>query len=272
MNPMDPAILRSSVETIDSLPSIPTSLKQIMNLIGSSRVTLEEIANLISQDLALTSRVLKVVNSAIYGVPERISSISYAIMMLGMDTVRGLVIGAAAFELMQKVMAGLWRHSIACATVARIIAVRKDLRNVEEVAIAALLHDVGKVCFGLKYPLELKLAMDQAQDDEITLLEAEKGYFAEDHAAAGRWLTEKWRFNRKMVEIIACHHVPRLSRTARLETSIVHFADILVRARGIGFAGDKMMPVLDDKAFDMLRLSKHDIRRILEELEESLDE
>lgn len=271
MNQMDPAILRSSVETIASLPSIPSSLKQIMNLIGSPRVTLEEIANLISQDLALTGRVLKVVNSALYGAPERISSIRYAIMMLGMDTVRGLVIGAAAFELMQKVMAGLWRHSIACATAARIVALRKDLRNVEEIAIAALLHDVGKVCFGLRYPLELKLAMDQAQDDEITLLEAEKGYFAEDHAVAGRWLTEKWRFNRKMVEIIACHHAPRLSRTAKLETSIVHFADILVRARGIGFAGDKMIPFLDDKAFEMLKLSKHEIRRILEELEEDFD-
>ena len=262
--------LRRKVENINSLPTIPSTLKQISKIIGDPAISLKKIGEFISNDPALTTKVLKMVNSAFYGFPGRISSASHATILLGSSVIKGLLVGVSVFELMQNAMLGLWEHSLGCAITSRLIAKRKRLKDYDDIYAAGLLHDIGKIILILEFPKEYKKAMDEAELKGITVVETERDHFVTNHAYIGSWMAKKWLFPRNLVEVIKYHHNPHLSKNALTETSIVHLADILMRAKGVGFAGDSFVPALDPVAFEVLNLSETDIKEILEEMENSL--
>jgi len=242
MNRIDPKLLRHKVESIHTLPTVPGVLKRLSSVIEKPQITIVEISAFIASDPALTSKVLKMVNSAIYGFPGRIASVSHATMLLGLNVIKGLLLGVSVFELMQKTMHGLYEHSLACAVASRVLAQKKNLRAPEEVSVAGLLHDIGKVILILQFPREYENAMKEAGEKGISIFEAEKNQFAATHADAGGWLTKKWRFPLNLIDVIEYHHRPALARQAPLETAIVHMADLLARARGFGFAGEDLVP------------------------------
>jgi putative nucleotidyltransferase with HDIG domain len=271
MSNMDPKILRHKVESINTLPTVPGVLKRLSVIIEKPRITLVEISAFISNDPALTTKVLKMVNSAIYGFPGRIASVSHATMLLGLNVIKGLLLGVSVFELMQKTMNGLYEHSLACAIASRVIAQKKGLKEPEEISVAGLLHDIGKVILTLEFQKEYEAAMNEAQAKGISIFDAEKIQFNATHANVGSWLAEKWRFPRSLIEVIEYHHRPALSKNAPLETAIVHLADILVRARGFGFAGENFVPEVNPAAFELLKLSDTDIKDVLKEMEDNME-
>jgi len=271
MSKMDPKLLRSKVESINTLPTVPAVLKRLSAIIEKPRITIVEISAFISNDPALTTKVLKMVNSAIYGFPGRIASVSHATMLLGLNVIKGLLLGVSVFELMQKTMNGLYEHSLACAIASRVIAQKKNLKEPEEVSVAGLLHDIGKVILVLEFALEYEAAMKEASEKKIQIFEAEKNQFSATHADAGGWLAEKWRFPRSLIEVIQFHHRPTLSKNAPMETAIVHVADLLVRARGFGFAGEDFVPEVNPVAYELLQLSDQDIRDVLRQTEDNMD-
>ncbi len=271
MSNMDPKILRRKVENINTLPTIPSVLKRLSLVIEKPRITLVEISAFISNDPALTTKVLKMVNSAIYGFPGRIASVSHATMLLGLNVIKGLLLGVSVFELMQKTMNGLYEHSLACAIASRVIAQKKGLKEPEEVSVAGLLHDIGKVILTLEFPTEYQAAMNEAQGKSISIFDAEKNQFNATHANVGSWLAEKWRFPRNLIEVIECHHRPALAKNAPMETAIVHMADLLVRARGFGFAGEIFVPEVNTIAYELLKLSETDIKDVLREMEDNME-
>ncbi|HET57107.1 MAG TPA: HDOD domain-containing protein [Deltaproteobacteria bacterium] len=269
---MDIRNMRTRTEAINALPTVPSALKQISAMFEKPRLSIDELSGFISGDPALTSKILKMVNSAAYGFPNRISSISHAIMLLGFNVVRGLLLGVSVFDLMQKNIAGLWEHSVGCAVAARCIAQKKNLQEPEEVSICGLLHDIGKVILILHYPREYETVLAKARDEGISLFEAEQSRFEATHADVGSWLARKWRFPVNLAEAIEYHHTPHLSRQAKLETAIVHVSDILVRARGIGINGDMLVPDIHPESWTLLQLTDDDVRDILAELETAASE
>jgi putative nucleotidyltransferase with HDIG domain len=271
MSNIDPKILRHKVENINTLPTVPGVLKRLSAVIEKPRITLVEISAFISNDPALTTRVLKMVNSTIYGFPGRIASVSHATMLLGLNVIKGLLLGVSIFELMQKTMKGLYEHSLACAIASRVIAQKKGLKEPEEVSVAGLLHDIGKVILTIEFPAEYQAAMNEAQEKGISIFDAEKNQFNATHANVGSWLAEKWRFPRNLIEIIECHHRPALAKNAPRETAIVHMADLLVRARGFGFAGEIFVPEVNTIAYELLNLSETDIKDVLREMEDNME-
>jgi putative nucleotidyltransferase with HDIG domain len=271
MSNIDPKILRHKVENINTLPTVPGVLKKLSSIIEKPRITLVEISSFISNDPALTTKVLKMVNSAIYGFPGRIASVSHATMLLGLNVIKGLLLGVSVFELMQKAMNGLYEHSLACAIASRVIAQKKGLKEPEEISVAGLLHDIGKVILMLEFQKEYEAAMNEAKAKNISIFEAEKVQFNATHANVGSWLAEKWRFPRNLIEVIEFHHRPIQAKNAPLEAAIVHVADILVRARGFGFAGENVVPEVHPVAFELLKLSAEDIGDVLKELEDNME-
>lgn len=267
---MNVETLRNEIEKIDSLPTIPTILKRLLGIIENPMVSLNEIGNFISSDPVLASRVLKMVNSPVYGFPGRISSINQALILLGLNVVKGMLLGVSVFEAMQKTMVGLWEHSVGCAIAARILAYRKGLKEPEEASVAALLHDMGKVIFGLKFPEKYKEIMAESADNFI--FEVEKNHFNINHSNAGSWIAQKWNFPHNLVETIEYHHKPHLSRNVPVQTAIVHISDIIIRAKGFGFAGDIFVPAINDSAWAILNLSERDLKELINEIDDSLDE
>lgn len=267
---MDASELRVQLESIDTLPTIPTVLKSILKVIENPKVSLNEIGAFVATDPVLTSRVLKVVNSPIYGFSGRISSVSQALLLLGLNVVRGMLFGVSVFEIMEKSMVGLWGHSMGCAVTARIIAKRKGLEEPEEVSVAALLHDIGKVALSLKFPEEYEAILADTAARDVFIFEAEDAHYGLTHATAGAWIAQKWNFPKGLVEIIGYHHKPHLAKNLQLETAVVHLADILIRARGFGFPGDTHVPAIHPEAWKLLDLSEEEIKEILKEMDESL--
>jgi len=264
---IDMQTLRRRVESIHALPTVPGTFRQISAMLEKPRITLDELGRFVSKDPALTAKILKMVNSAAFGFPGRISSVSHAIMLLGLNVIKGLLLGVCVSELMQKSMAGLWEHSLGCAYSARFIAQKKNLKEPEETSICGLLHDIGKVVMMLGFPREFEQVAAEAEATGVTLYAAEKKCFAATHADVGCWLAQKWHFPLSLVEAIGYHHTPQLARQAPMETAIVHVADILVRAKGVGFAGDFLVPAVHPAAWEMLNLSEGDLRDIFTGLE-----
>ncbi len=272
MSSMDPKALRSRVENISTIPTIPSVLKQLSTIIENPKISLNEISHFVSQDPALTTKILQMVNSALYGFPGRISSVNHAVMLLGLNVVKGLLLSVSVFEIMHKAMIGLREHSIGGAVASKVLARKKGLKEPEEVFVAGLLHDVGKVILTLVWPEEYERTVKEAEASGIAIFEAERSRFSETHAAVAGWLAEKWHFPRKLCECIANHHRPQISSLAPLETALVHAADVLVKARGIGYSGDRLVPDVNAKAWETLALSEADLREILKELEDSVEQ
>lgn len=269
MNKIELKIIRNKVDNISALPTFPATVQQILRLLEKPHLTLDEVSIFVAKDPALTFKVLKMVNSAMYGFPGRISSVNHAIMLLGLNVVKGLLLGVSVFEIMQASMTGLWEHSTNCAAAARIIAKKASVNDPDEISVAALLHDIGKVVLLLEFPQEYGNAIKDAEERGILIRKAEKLHFEETHAVVGRLLFEKWHFPANLTEIITFHHKPQLAKFAKLESNIVHFSDILVRARGIGFAGDRLVPAVVPTAFESLHLSEADLREVLCDLDAS---
>lgn len=271
MSNVDPKVLRQKVENINTLPTVPGVLKRLSVVIEKPQITLVEISAFISKDPSLTIKVLKMVNSAIYGFPGKIASVSHATMLLGLNIIKGLLLGVSVFELMQKTMNGLYEHSLACAIASRIIAQKKGLKEPEEVSVAGLLHDIGKVILTLEFPTEYQAAMNEAQSKNISMVDVEKKQFNATHAIVGSWLAEKWHFPRNLIDVIEFHHRPALAKNVPLEAAIVHMADLLVRARGFGFAGEVFVPEVNVIAYELLNLSESDIKEVLREMEDNME-
>ena len=272
MSSMDPKALRSRVENISTIPTIPSVLKQLSTIIENPKISLNEISHFVSQDPALTTKILQMVNSALYGFPGRISSVNHAVMLLGLNVVKGLLLSVSVFEIMHKAMIGLREHSIGVAIASKVLAQKKGLKEPEEVFVAGLLHDVGKVILTLAWPEEYDRTVKEAETSGIAIFDAERSRFSETHAAVAGWLAEKWHFPRKLCECIANHHRPQTSSLAPLETAVVHMADVLVKARGLGYSGDRLVPDVNVKAWEALALSEVDLREILKELEDSVEQ
>ncbi len=269
---MDLKTLKNRIESIQTLATIPAVAKHVLELLGDPTVSLGEISRFISQDPVLTSRVLRMVNSPIYGFPGRISSVNQAVLLLGLNVVRGLLFGVTVFDLMQQTMIGLWEHSMGCAILSRLMAVKKGLKEPEEASIHGLLHDIGKVVLVLKFPTEYEKVMDEARKNDLTVYEVEAGHFSTTHATVGAWVAEQWSFPKPLIDVIQYHHRPDLAKVAPMETAIVHFADVLLRGRGFGFAGDSAVPPLHPFSWKLVGLSESDIKAVLREAEDLLDE
>ncbi len=271
MNQVDTNTIRSSIERLNALPTIPNILKKLLKMLENPSTSLNDIGHFISHDPVITSKVLRMINSPIYGFPGRISSVNQAVILLGLNVVKGMLLSVSVYDIMKKVMVGLWEHSLACAIASRLMAKKKGLKETEESSIAGLLHDIGKVALLLQFKDSYESAIKLAERKGFAIMEAEKEVFIIDHAKAGEWMSEKWSFPKNLIEIIGYHHKPNVSKNFPLETSIVHFADILVRGRGFGFAGDKTVPPVNEIAWTILGFSNKDIKDILKELEESME-
>jgi len=177
MNELDIRTIRSSIEKINTLPTIPNVLKKLLKMLENPATSLNDIGHFISHDPIITTKVLRMINSPIYGFPGRIYSVNQAVILLGLNVVKGLLLSVSVYDLMKKVMMGLWEHSLACAITSRLMAKKKGLKEPEESSIAGLLHDIGKVALILQFQGYYETAMSTADKKKYSYNGCRKGTF-----------------------------------------------------------------------------------------------
>ena len=264
------AHFKTVLREIKSLPTLPGIVAKLGKMAENPDTTTEQMGRVISKDYILASKLLKLVNSALYGFPQRISSLNSAIILLGFNVIKSLIISASIFEVMESQDVELWEHSLGCAVVCNVLARHLGVKDPEEISTAGLIHDLGKVAIKMELPKEYEMITALSQEKKISRLEAEREILGLDHAEVGSWLAKSWNLPNKLVEPIACHHDLQLARKEQLASAIVHFADIMIRGLGYGHAGDIWVPPLNNKAWKLLALAPSDIDPLLQEVEEKL--
>lgn len=248
---------------LEELPTIPLILSRILEEIESERSSAKSIGQAISYDQSTTAKVLKVANSAYYSLPRRVDSLSTAIVFLGLREIKSLVMSVGVFDFFfQKESEAvfnrdhLWLHSIGTATAARLVARHTRYPNLEGAFLAGLIHDIGKVVLDnyLKEDYQRALASCPSRDELLCQLESRA--LETNHAEVGGWLIDRWNFPPSLVDPVSYHHeLPPLHSLHKELTAIVHLADILCQAEGIGFSGNNCLPPVNDTVWKTLKLS-----------------
>ncbi|MGZ9159068.1 MAG: HDOD domain-containing protein [Nitrospira sp.] len=256
--------LHRRIEQVGELPTLPHVVQKLASMIGRPNVSAEEIGTLIEKDQVLSAKVLRLANSPFYGFPSRIGSVAHAVVVLGLNVVKGLTLCATAFDMMKNAgMNELWRHSLGVAITSHILGTKAALKNPEEVFVAGLLHDIGKVVLYVKWPDVGQQITAATRKTSRSLMEAEQELFEVTHADVGGWLATAWHLPTTLREPILCHHKPAAAQEAPLQTAIVHVADVLVKGLACGNPGDDLVPPLSHQAWDLVGLDAQSLAQCL---------
>jgi len=252
-----------------TLPTLPGIVTKLNSLADNEKSSIQEMARLVSSDQVLSARILRLANSPSYGF-YRVATISNAMILLGVDVVKSLVLSSSIFEIMEQSALGLWEHSLGAGVAANIIAKRLSLPDCEEIATAALLHDIGKVIIRLKLQDEYDVLLAKTAASGCAPHELERELIGTDHAEVGGWLGKNWFLPEKLVVPITFHHNVAGAACHQVKTAVVHVADVLIKASGFGFSGDPFVPALQPVAWNILGMTEPLLAEIVEELEEKL--
>ncbi len=262
--------VKKIVDRIQGLPSLPSTLTSINQMVLNTKTSPKEVAQLISSDPALTSKVLRIVNSTFYGFPNRIATITHAIVILGFNTIKSIVLSSSIFDVFQRNSDAVdfdrtefWRHSVGCGAAARALGHRLNYPAAEELFIAGLLHDIGKIVLDQFLAAQFQEALRMAKERPCLLVQAEAEVFGFTHADVGSLLFEKWNLSKGLVQTTRFHHNPGLAGDSLKLAAIVHVADILVRALRFGNGGDEKIPIVSDSAWAALALEESEFDALL---------
>ena len=208
--------LRELTSHLESLPSIPTLCTELLEELQSEEPSTNKISRIISQDMGMSVRILQLVNSAYFGVRQSVSSISQAINLLGLDTLKTLIVLAKIFSQFQQAdeadvsLKALWDHSMTVTRWTREITHVENIERqfVDEFMLAGMLHDVGKLVLMCQLSTEYKQASDLSKQEKIPLCLAEKNVLGVSHAEVGAYLLGLWGFSHNVTEAAAFHHNP----------------------------------------------------------------
>lgn len=232
--------IKRLVAKIGEFPSLPPVYLKVVNALNSRDASAGSIAQAISGDLAISAKVLQTVNSSYYGFDQKISNITQAVGVLGVDCVKNLVLAIQVFSKLgstedhRALIDELWHHSMSVAITARRIALHEteDEKIAEEAYTAGLLHDIGKLVLLNAEPDLYDAARQHAREESIPLWSAEDQLVGSNHAEIGAYLLARWGMPTNLTEAVALHHQPTISSSKTFSPlAAVHVANALIHYR-----------------------------------------
>ena len=213
------------------LVSLPEVCLQVQNLADSPHTNSADIGEVIGQDPALTTRLLKLVNSAYFGLPSKVDTVSRAVNLIGIRELRNLTFAASAAEVFSGIsseqldMAGFWQHSVYCGLLARHLSKHCNVLHAERLFTVGLLHDVGRLLMLMKLPEETGKAEDLRMSSNREICDIERELVSFTHAEVGEALLSHWNLPENLCASVRYHHDPRSASAAPLESALIHIAD-----------------------------------------------
>jgi HD-like signal output (HDOD) protein len=258
---------KGEILAVKDLPTLPGVLEEVAVLVQDPNTSTDQISKAISRDQVLSAKVLKMVNSPIYGFPGRIGSIQHALVLLGFNVIKGIIISTSVFDVMNENMKGLWEHSLGCALASSAIARAIGCKDPEEYAVAGLLHDIGKVVAAVQLP-ESRAAIDAlVREKDLSYRKAEAEVLGFAHDRINLWLCTYWNLPPNLKEGLSYHHRPMSASLYPKVAQVVHVADFLARLYGVGSGGDDQVSVLDEGVLEALGITPEVLYRIMDDLE-----
>ncbi|HVP21225.1 MAG TPA: HDOD domain-containing protein [Anaerolineaceae bacterium] len=259
-----PLNIQKIIASVERLTPMPTSATRVIKALEEPYVGATTISELIGLDQALAANVLQMANSVLFGYSGNCSSLNQAVVRLGFQCVKMIVLGAASFSTLNKSLAGynfkhgeLWNHSVSTGMAAQWLSRTLRVENPEEAYVAGLLHDIGKVLLDQYVVLDQKLIIEKMQKDKKGLWEVEAIVYGVDHAGIGAMMAKKWNFPENLVEAIRYHHAPALTYEKGEMASLINVANSFVVRLDIGVA-DLYAAIIHPESLRILKINDKD--------------
>ena len=265
----DPEKIIAGITKVASLPAVAVKFNEA---IQNPMTTNQDLENIISEDSALVTRILRIANSAMFNFPSKIDTVSKAITIIGQQQVHDIILGCSIVNVFGNIdqnlidMEQFWRHNLAVGAAARVIASIRRESNIERFFIAGLLHDLGRLVLLAERSQKMNEVMEACRDGKDFIYKQEKEVLGFDHSLIGAMLLKQWKLPPVLVNAVRYHHFPSLSQGYTVEAGIVHIADIVVHALGYGTSGEKYVPTIDNKVWEYVALDVEHVSIILEQL------
>lgn len=269
------------LEKVENLPTLPAIVRQLQTLIDNPHSNMAQIAAVITKDQAIAARVVRLINSAFYGMGGKVTSIQHAIVLLGLNTVKNLVTGVSvvkAFKFPSNASPfdrdKFWLHTFACALGARAVGRELNASEPEDFFLAGLLHDIGILVLDQFFHEEFIEILQRSACDGTGYVEAEKAVLGLTHEEVGEFVARKWKIPELLVNPIRYHHYPAVADICCAGSvpilSAVHIADVTASNRGLDMGQPVGKKTCDDAAMKAVGLSERRIAELFANIEKEV--
>lgn len=254
------------INKIKELPTLPIVIMRLLNTIQQPNSSAEDFAQIIMRDPSMAVNLLKLANSAFYGHSRKISTITEAIVIIGMDTLKALILGTSIFRINPKTQKGktqlkeIWLHSLKTAVAAKIIANEVKAEDQEIIYVSALLHDLGKLIYAKFYEEDFVDIEEKMHETGYTFFQVEKTLYPFTHCELGMHVAEHWKLLGEMKAVIAMHHSPE-EEIPKEYSEIINIIKIANQVGKIQFETNlnlNTLPPIETNLFDRLSLKEDD--------------
>lgn len=235
------------LDQVKDFPTLPTIFTKVLEMLSNPNTTVQDLAELISKDIAIAGKVLQVVNSPIYGLISRVATISQAIFYIGFNEVRNICLAVSVIEVFKSVGGGskfniveLWKHSIATGVISRYIAQKVGIKNLDNYFISGIMHDIGKLFFVKYFNKRYMELIEEANESFVPLESLEKKVFGVNHLVLGEMIAKKWNLPSSISIPIRYHHSGASEKFDPL-LACVHLANTMSHALFLGNSGNPMI-------------------------------
>lgn len=256
-------IARSLIDDTSALVSPPDVCLKINELVADDSTSLEQLALVVIRDPNLTARILKLANSAFYGLPGRVDTITRAVMLLGMAEIQKIVMAVCAVQSFSNLssavtnMNSFWRHGVYTGLVAQAIARRARVLHPERLFVAGMLHDIGTLLINKRFPEIAQAVIIEAAGDEDQLHILEQRDLGFDHAVLAGMMLDSWRLPTTLVDTVYWHHEPQRAMHAGPEAAILKVADLVANYSGTGSYSER---IPREQTADLSLLASHGLK------------
>jgi len=265
------------IANLGDLPPLPQVAAQVLRLAADPDATTDELRHVIATDLALTTQILKIANSAMFGMVREVKTLTQAIMTLGFSTIKSVVIASSAKNLYSRGGTGLqervlWEHALVTALSGRAYA--KAFRNprVEEAFLGGLMHDIGKSVMGLKFTDRYSALVRSVYNGEADGLESELDLFGFDHTMVGEALLLSWNLPASMVNAVRYHHEPlHAPAEEQALTAFVALGNQMALDRKIGLGRPESLATCTQQAMGILGVTPENLEALKLQVVEALE-
>jgi HD-like signal output (HDOD) protein len=277
MNPVKPSLdfLVNDAAVVYSLPLLYERLNQAIN---HPRSSISDITKVITEDAGLSSRILQMANSPMYGYYSNIDTISKAVTIIGTQQLRDMAMAISVMGVFRGIpedlinMTSFWQHSITCGIIARVLATYRREANVERFFLAGMLHDVGQLILCTRVPELVREMIAMSEESGKPHFVIQRSVLGYDHGDVGGELLKQWKIPAIISEPVACHHAPGRAELYPVESSLMHVADVIGHAMQVGFGGEPFVPPLDTRSWERMDIPVSLLATIIEQGDAQLTE
>jgi putative nucleotidyltransferase with HDIG domain len=234
---MDNIEIKYRLDKIENLPTLPAIAMEVNKMLQDYNTSINKLSSVIESDQAIAAKILKLVNSAFFGLRSKIGNIPHAITILGFNTVRNAVISISVIKGLSDIknmegfnMSDFWQHSVSVAVASKQIADTTRLHNADDCFLGGLLHDIGKLVLINNFETLFREIWCLKKEENISFFEAEKKIESMNHAQIGGYLVSKWKLPNALSDTITRHHfISNMAVDVNL-LKVIHSADIIINS------------------------------------------